>query len=195
MSTHTELFFSQVKAIAEEIDFSEIEKLCKSLKDLRDNGGRLFFLGVGGSAAHCSHAVNDFRKLCGIESYTPIDNVSELSARINDDGWETSFSDWLSVSKLNSKDAIFIMSVGGGNIEKGVSMNIVSAINYAIKMGSKVFGIVGYEGGFTNLKGDNVIKIPLADKSLVTPHTEGFAAVVWHSMVSNPILQINSTKW
>ena len=195
MSTHTELFLSQVKAIAEEIDFSEIEKLCKSLKDLRDNGGRLFFLGVGGSAAHCSHAVNDFRKLCGIESYTPIDNVSELSARINDDGWETSFSDWLSVSKLNSKDAIFIMSVGGGNIEKGVSMNIVSAINYAIKMGSKVFGIVGYEGGFTNLKGDNVIKIPLADKSLVTPHTEGFAAVVWHSMVSNQILQINSTKW
>ena len=134
MSTHTELFFSQVKAIAEEIDFSEIEKLCKSLKDLRDNGGRLFFLGVGGSAAHCSHAVNDFRKLCGIESYTPIDNVSELSARINDDGWETSFSDWLSVSKLNSKDAIFIMSVGGGNIEKGVSMNIVSAINYAINL-------------------------------------------------------------
>jgi D-sedoheptulose 7-phosphate isomerase len=192
---HTEKFFNQTQIIASQIDTDKIEKLCSELKKLRENNGRIFFLGVGGSAGHCSHAVNDFRKLCGIESYTPLDNVSELTARINDEGWDSALSAWLNVSNLNSNDAIFIMSVGGGSIEKKVSLNIVEAINYAIQTNSRIYGIVGPHGGYTSQKGDIVINIPNVDDNLITPHTEGFAAITWHSIVSNPIIQINKTKW
>ena len=154
-----------------------------------------FFIGVGGSAGNCSHAVNDFRKLCDIECYSPSDNVSELTARINDEGWETSYSEWLKVSKFNEKDCLFIFSVGGGNLEKKVSMNIVKAIELANKKNSKVFGVVGRDGGFAKKKGDFVVVVPTVDKNLVTPFTEGFQAVIWHCLVSDPVLQIKDTKW
>ena len=154
-----------------------------------------FFLGVGGSAGNASHAVNDFRKLCEIESYTPTDNVSEFSARINDDGWDSSFAQWLRVSNLNKKDAIFIFSVGGGNVKKKVSLNLVEAIKYAKKVKSNIFGIVGRDGGFTKKNGDCVILIPNLNSKLVTPFAESYQAVVWHCLVSHPLLQKIQTKW
>ena len=157
--------------------------------------GRIFFLGVGGSAANSSHAVNDFRKLCNIESYTPTDNVSELTARINDEGWDTSLSNWLKVSKLNKNDAIFIMSVGGGNLKKKVSVNLINAIKYAKKNKSKIFGIVGKKDGYTRINANVSILIPNVNNKLITPHTEAFQAVVWHCLVSHPLLQVHKTKW
>ena len=157
--------------------------------------GKNIFLGIGGSAGNSSHAVNDFRKICEVESYTPTDNVSEFSARINDDGWDSSFSKWLKVSKLNRKDAIFIFSVGGGNLKKKVSVNLVEAIKYAKKIKSKIFGVVGRDGGFTKLKGDKIILIPNVNPKMVTPFTEAYQAVVWHCLVSHPILQKVKTKW
>ena len=162
---------------------------------LRERGGRLFILGVGGSAGNASHAVNDFRKLCGIEAYAPSDNVSELTARTNDEGWPTVFSEWLKVSHANAKDAILIFSVGGGNMEKNVSPNIVSAIGVAKENGLAVLGIVGRDGGYTKKAGDCVIVIPTVEESRVTPHAEAFQAVVWHCLVSHPKLQKNATKW
>ena len=188
-------FFKKTIDVSKHIDTNQIEKLIQSLKKIKTKKGRLFFLGVGGSAANASHAVNDFRKLCEIECYTPTDNVAELSARINDEGWDTSLLGWLKVSKLNMKDGIFIFSVGGGNIKKNVSVNLIKPIMYAKKIGAKVFGVVGRDGGFTKQKGNNVILMPNVDKKLVTPFTEAFQAVVWHCIVSHPLLQSKKTKW
>ena len=189
------IFYKDISEISKKIDHKEIYKLIKSIKKIRLNNGRIFFVGVGGSAANCSHAVNDFRKLCNIESYSCADNVSELTARINDEGWNSSFSDWLKVSKINSKDAIFVLSVGGGNIKKKVSINIVEAIKYAKKRKAKIFGIVGRDGGFTKKYGDNVILIPNINKKNVTPYTEAYQAVVWHGIISHSMLQMKPTKW
>ena len=192
---HSQKFFQQTSNIAELIDYSTIERIATSLVELRNSGGRLFFLGVGGSAGNCSHAVNDFRKLCGIESYAPTDNVSELTARINDEGWDGALAAWLKISKLGSKDGLFILSVGGGNIEKQVSVNLVKAIDLAKERKAKVFGIVGRDGGYTKIKGDAVVLVPVVDDKLITPHSEAFQAVVWHCLVSHPSLQIQATKW
>jgi D-sedoheptulose 7-phosphate isomerase len=194
-NSFSENFFKKTLDVSKNIDTNQIEKLIQSLKKVKTNKGRLFFLGIGGSAANASHAVNDFRKLCEIECYTPTDNVAELSARINDEGWDTSLLGWLKVSKFNKKDAIFIFSVGGGNIKKNVSVNLIKPIMYAKKIGAKVFGVVGRDGGFTKQKGNNVILIPNVDKKLVTPFTEAFQAVVWHCIVSHPLLQSKKTKW
>jgi D-sedoheptulose 7-phosphate isomerase len=192
---HALSFLGQVVEIARQIPPESIESLCDALVDLRERGGRLFVLGVGGSAANCGHAVNDFRKLCGIEAYAPTDNVSELTARTNDEGWHTVFSEWLKVSRANEKDAILIFSVGGGNLEKNVSPNLVSAIQEAKARGSTVLGIVGRDGGYTKQAGDAVVVIPTVDENRVTPHAEAFQAVVWHCLVSHPKLQKNATKW
>jgi D-sedoheptulose 7-phosphate isomerase len=169
--------------------------MARALAELRERHGRLFFLGVGGSAANCSHAVNDFRKLCGIESYAPTDNVSELTARTNDEGWETVFSEWLATSRASERDAIFVMSVGGGNQERNVSVNLVRALDSAKSRGMTIFGIVGRDGGHTKNVGHHVIVVPTVDPGLVTPHTEAFHVVVWHCLVSHPLLQQKATKW
>jgi D-sedoheptulose 7-phosphate isomerase len=192
---HSRTFFDEVVKIAKSIDVAGVESLVKELAALRQRGGRLFFLGVGGSAANCSHAVNDFRKLCGIEAYTPVDNVSELTARINDEGWDTVFAEWLKTSKANKNDAVFVFSVGGGNLEKNVSANIVVGLREAKQRGMKVFGVVGRDGGYTRQLGDCVVVVPTVEASRVTPHTEAFQAVVWHCLVSHPELQQISTKW
>ena len=192
---HVNKFFNQTKKIAELINKDEIENLALSILQVKKNSGRLFFLGVGGSAGNCSHAVNDFRKLCEIESYTPTDNISELTARINDEGWDTSFVEWLKISKLDSKDAIFIMSVGGGNLKKKVSVNLVNAILFAKKTGSKVLGIVGRDDGYARKRGDVTVLVPKIDNELITPHSEAFQAVIWHCLVSHPLLQTKKTKW
>ena len=188
-------YFKEVKYISDQIGISKIEKLVKELVKIRKKKGRLFFLGIGGGAANSSHAVNDFRKICQIESYAPTDNVSELTARINDEGWETSLAEWLNISRLRSNDGIFIMSVGGGNIKKKVSINLVKAIDFAKKKKAKVFGIVGRDGGFTKKRGDVVIVIPTVNQKMVTAHSEAFQAVIWHCLVSHPLLQIKKTKW
>lgn len=192
---HTNIYFDEVVKIAEQIDRQLIEKLANELKNLRDSGGRLFVIGVGGSAGNCSHAVNDFRKLCGIEAYAPVDNVSELTARTNDEGWETVFAGWLRVSKITAEDAVFVLSVGGGNLERNVSPNIVMALKLAKERGMKVFGVVGRDGGYTKQVGDCVIVVPTVEANRVTPHAEAFQGVVWHCLVSNPILQQTATKW
>jgi len=192
---HTQQYFEEVSAVAKSIDVAAIEQLASELAALREKGGRLFFLGVGGSAANCSHAVNDFRKLCGIEAYTPVDNVAELTARTNDEGWDTVFAAWLRTSKANENDAAFVFSVGGGNVEKNVSVNIVNALKEAKSRGMKVMGVVGRDGGYTKQVGDVVVVIPTVDDSRVTPHTEAFQAVVWHCLVSHPDLQQVATKW
>lgn len=192
---HAKIFFNEVIKVAEQIDIELIEKLAYELKDLRDRGGRLFFLGVGGSAGNCSHAVNDFRKLCGIEAYAPVDNVSELTARTNDEGWETVFAGWLKVSNAKANDAVFVLSVGGGNLERNVSPNIVMALKLAKERGLKIFGVVGRDGGYTKQVGDCVVIVPTVDENRVTPHAEAFQGVVWHCLVSNPVLQQMATKW
>jgi len=192
---HIHNFFNEVKNIAEKIDKKDIQKLAESINDVRKKKGRLFFLGVGGSAGNCSHAVNDFRKLCNIESYSPTDNVSELTARINDEGWDSSFSEWLKVSNLKKDDALFIMSVGGGNLKKKVSVNLVKAIMYAKTKKSKVFGIVGKKNGYTRVHANVSVLVPNINDKLITPHTEAFQAVIWHCLVSHPLLQIRKTKW
>ena len=192
---HAKIFFNEVIKVAEQIDIELIEKLAYELKHLRDRGGRLFFLGVGGSAGNCSHAVNDFRKLCGIEAYAPVDNVSELTARTNDEGWETVFAGWLKVSNAKANDAVFVLSVGGGNLERNVSPNIVMALKLAKERGLKIFGVVGRDGGYTKQVGDCVVVVPTVDESRVTPHAEAFQGVVWHCLVSNPVLQQMATKW
>ena len=193
--SHVEKYFRQVADIASVIDKSEIEEMARSLANLRADGGRLFFVGVGGSAGNCGHAVNDFRKLCGIEAYAPTDNVSELTARTNDEGWETVFAAWLVTSKARETDGLFVLSVGGGNLEKNVSANIVHAVELAKSRGMKIFGIVGRDGGHTKKVGDHVVLVPTVDASLVTPHTEAFHAVVWHCLISHPMLQQQATKW
>lgn len=192
---HVKNYFDEVCEISSRINYSDIERLVEELVSLRERGGRLFMLGVGGSAANCSHAVNDFRKLCGIEAYSPADNVSELTARTNDEGWETVFASWLMISKASSIDAIFVLSVGGGNTEKNVSVNLVSAIKEAQTRNLKIYGVVGRDGGYTKQVGDNVIVVPTVNEARITPHAEAFQAVVWHCLVSHPSLQLLNTKW
>jgi D-sedoheptulose 7-phosphate isomerase len=177
------------------IDPEVVEKIVDLLSDVKANGGRLFILGVGGSAANAGHAVNDFRKLAGIETYAPTDNVAELTARTNDEGWQTVFSGWLKVSKLNSKDCLFILSVGGGNKEKNVSPNLIEAIDLAKEVGARVTGIVGRDGGYTAQNADICLVVPTVNPNTVTPHAESFQTVLWHLMVSHPKLKSNPTKW
>ena len=185
----------EVKAIIDRLDVEVIERMAKLLAQARENRGRLFFLGVGGSAGNCSHAVNDFRKIVGIEAYTPTDNVSELTARTNDEGWETVFIEWLKVSNLRPKDVIFVFSVGGGNLEKNVSPNLVRALQYAKDVSATILGVVGRDGGYTAKIGDAVCVVPTVNPEAVTPHSEAFQAVVWHCLVSHPKLQVQGTKW
>src|SRR5271167_1338049 len=190
-STH----LKEAKAIIDGLDVDLIERMAGFLAKTREKGGRLFFLGVGGSAGNCSHAVNDFRKIVGIEAYAPTDNVSELTARTNDEGWATIFAEWLKVSKLKPKDALFIFSVGGGNLEKNISPNLVEAIKYAKSVGAKVTGVVGRDGGYTAKAADACCIIPTVNSETVTPHSEAFQAVVWHLLVSHPKLKAHQTKW
>jgi D-sedoheptulose 7-phosphate isomerase len=194
-NTHSATYFEEVATIASRIPTDAIENLASELAALRERNGRLFFLGVGGSAGNCGHAVNDFRKLCGIESYAPTDNVSELTARTNDEGWSTVFSEWLKVSRANEKDAVFVFSVGGGNLERNVSPNLVEALKEAKARNLKIFGVVGRDGGYTRQVGDVVVVVPTAAESRVTPHSEAFQAIVWHCLVSHPKLQVMATKW
>jgi len=177
------------------IDAEGVDRLATALGNVRDSGGRLFILGVGGSAGHASHAVNDFRKICRFEAYTPTDNVSELTARVNDEGWESCFAEWLKISRLRANDAVLVFSVGGGNVEKNVSVNLVRAIDEARRAGAKVFGIVGKDGGYTKQVADECVLIPVVSPQHITPHTEGLAAVVWHLLVSHPALKVSQTKW
>ncbi|MEP4379688.1 MAG: SIS domain-containing protein [Alphaproteobacteria bacterium] len=193
--SHADTYFAETTKIAVAIDKQAIEAMAGELVSLRERGGRLFIIGVGGSAANCGHAVNDFRKLCGIEAYAPTDNVSELTARTNDEGWNTVFAAWLQTSRLTADDAILVFSVGGGNAEKNVSANIVEALKVAKDKGARVFGIVGRDGGYTKKVGDVVVVIPVVDDARITPHSEGYQAVVWHCLVSHPDLQNYATKW
>jgi D-sedoheptulose 7-phosphate isomerase len=188
-------YLAETVRILESLDRAALERMATALASARDSGGRLFVLGVGGSAAHASHAVNDFRKLCEFEAYAPTDNVSELSARINDDGWESVFSAWLAGSRLRPEDAVLVFSVGGGDAERNISANLVRALEHAQDAGARIFGIVGRDGGFTARVAEECIVItPLADER-VTPHTEGLCAVVWHLLVSHPALQRRGTHW
>src|ERR1700722_3559680 len=188
-------FLQEATQILNEIDKNEIERVVELLVELRKEEGRLFILGVGGSAANASHAVNDFRKITGIETYAPTDNVSELTARTNDDGWASVFVEWLRVSKLNSKDCLFILSVGGGNLEKNVSPNLVAAMQLAKQVGARIIGIVGKDGGYTAKVADACVIVPTVNPNNVTPHSEAFQAVIWHLFVSHPDLKVNQTKW
>ena len=193
--THTRSFFAQTADIASQIDIERVEALVNNLAKIRAAKGRLFILGVGGSAANASHAVNDFRKLCAIETYAPTDNVSELTARTNDEGWETVFFEWLKISRLNRNDGVLVFSVGGGSREKNVSVNLINALDHAKSVGASILGIVGRNGGYTAEVADVAVIIPTIDTGLVTPHTEAYQAVVWHCLVSHPKLQVQETKW
>lgn len=195
MTSFASTFLTEVQAILRELRVDDVEAMAKGLAAVRERGGRLFILGVGGSAGHAGHAVNDFRKLCGFEAYAPTDNVSELTARTNDEGWETTFSEWLKGSHLRAADGLLIFSVGGGNAEKNVSANIVHAINLATSLGASIFGIVGRDGGHTRAKATACVVIPALYAQHITPHTEGLCAVVWHLLVSHPALKMNATKW
>ena len=191
----SELHLQESIEITKAIDAEKIEKIVDLLVNVKATGGRLFVLGVGGSAANAGHAVNDFRKLAGIETYAPTDNVAELTARTNDEGWETVFSGWLKVSKITSKDCLFILSVGGGNKEKNVSPNLIEAIDLAKEVGARVTGIVGRDGGYTAKNADVCLVVPTVNTNTVTPHSESFQTVIWHLMVSHPKLKSNPTKW
>ena len=195
MTSYSEQHLSEAAEIVSRLDVGAIEKTVDLLAQLRARGGRLFVLGVGGSAANASHAVNDFRKICGIEAYAPTDNVSELTARTNDEGWASVFAEWLKVSRLGPDDMLFVFSVGGGNLEKNVSPNIVSALQYAKETGATVCGVVGRDGGQTAKVADACVVIPTVNPQNVTPHTEAFQAVVWHLLVSHPKLKASETKW
>lgn len=188
-------FLNEATEVIQQINHEQIEKVVSLLAETRENGGRLFILGVGGSAANASHAVNDFRKIVGIEAYAPTDNVSELTARTNDEGWATVFSKWLQVSRLQAKDTLLIFSVGGGNLEKNVSPNLVEALKFAKQVGAKVVGIVGRDGGYTAKVADACVIIPTVNPTNTTPHAEAFQGVIWHLMVSHPKLKIAETKW
>ena len=191
----TEQFLAEASEIIRRIDHAEVEAVAALLAGCRATGGRLFILGVGGSAANASHAVNDFRKICGFEAYAPTDNVSELTARTNDEGWASVFEGWLRVSRLRPSDALLIFSVGGGDLEKQVSPNLVAAIQYAKSQGAQVAGIVGRDGGFTRRNADASILVPVVNAQHVTPHTEAFQAVLWHLLVTHPALKVAQTKW
>ena len=181
--------------IIKEIDVDEIEKIANILSKIKSDGGRLFFLGVGGSAGNCSHAVNDFRKIVGIEAYAPTDNVSELTARTNDEGWSTVFVEWLKISKLKPFDCVFVFSVGGGSIDKNISPNLVEALKYSQEIGSKILGVVGRDGGYTAKVADACCVVPTVDPEMITPHSEAFQSVIWHLLVSHPNLKAQETKW
>jgi len=193
--TFTRDHLDETKRIIDALDVGVIDRIAEMLAELRAKGGRLFFLGVGGSAGNCSHAVNDFRKIAGIEAYAPTDNVSELTARTNDEGWETVFAEWLKVSRLKADDALFVFSVGGGSLEKNVSPNLVRALQYARTVGAKIVGVVGRDGGYTAKVGDAVCIIPTVNSEAVTPHSEAFQAVIWHLLVTHPALKAKQTKW
>jgi D-sedoheptulose 7-phosphate isomerase len=188
-------FIAESIAILEQVDVAAIERMATALARVRELGGRLFILGVGGSAGHAGHAVNDFRKLCGFEAYAPTDNVSELTARANDEGWDTCFAAWLEGSRIGSRDGVLVFSVGGGSREKNVSVNIVRALETAAEAGAHIFGIVGRNGGFTRQIAEECIVIPALAPDRITPHTEGLCAVLWHLLVSHPLLQRVATKW
>ena len=193
--TFTEQFLAETSEIIRRVDIGAVEAVASLLAACRASGGRLFILGVGGGAANASHAVNDFRKICGLEAYTPTDNVSELTARTNDEGWAGVFEGWLRVSRLRAADMLLIFSVGGGDLEKQVSPNLVTAIRYAKSVGARVAGIVGRDGGFTRLVADACILVPVANPLHITPHTEAFQAVLWHLLVTHPALKTAETKW
>jgi D-sedoheptulose 7-phosphate isomerase len=188
-------YFDEVKSIVDSTRQGDIQQIVESLIQIRQKGGRLFFLGVGGGAANASHAVNDFRKICGIEAYTPTDNVSELTARTNDNGWESIFVDWLKGSKLTSRDGVFVLSVGGGNSEKNISVNLIRALDYAREVGAKILGIVGRDGGYTAKVADVCVIVPTVNSETVTPHTESFQSVILHLIVSYPALKVSEMKW
>ena len=195
MSEFVRHYLDESARVLASVDADEVDALARGLGSVRDAGGRLFILGVGGSAGHASHAVNDFRKICGFEAYAPTDNVSELTARTNDEGWATVFSEWLKVSRLGANDAVFVFSVGGGNVEKNVSPNLVLALQHAKSVGAKIAGIVGRDGGFTAQVADACVIVPTVNPENVTPHTEAFQAVIWHLLVSHPALKRSQTKW
>ncbi len=185
---YSQQYLAETAEILKLLDTGTIEKMADLLSEIRRNHGRIFFLGVGGSAGNCSHAVNDFRKICGIESYAPTDNVSELTARINDDGWSTVFVEWLKVSQLCSADAVFVFSVGGGNLQANVSPNLVMAVDYAKSAGAWILGILGRDGGFTATVADVSVIVPTVNPAAITPHTESFQSILWHLLVSHPKL-------
>jgi D-sedoheptulose 7-phosphate isomerase len=191
----TQQYLTEAGRIVEQLDMAAIEKMAILLADLRARGGRLFLLGVGGGAANCAHAVNDFRKLCEIEAYAPTDNVSELTARTNDEGWASVFVEWLKISRLQARDMVFVFSVGGGSLEKNVSPNLVKALQYARQVGAQVIGVVGRDGGYTAQVADACAIVPTVNSERVTPHTEAFQAVIWHLLVSHPALKAVPTKW
>lgn len=193
--SYAQQHLNEAKEIINHINIDAIEKVADLLATVKKDQGRIFFLGVGGSAGNCSHAVNDFRKIVEIESYAPTDNVSELTARTNDEGWATIFEPWLKLSKLNPKDAVFIFSVGGGNLEKNISPNLVNALKYAKQVGAKITGVVGRDGGYTAKVADSCVIIPTVNPENITPHSEAFQAVIWHLLVSHPKLKENQTKW
>jgi D-sedoheptulose 7-phosphate isomerase len=193
--SYTTSYLAEASRILNELDVAAIDRVVDLLVTLRERGGRLFFLGVGGGAGHASHAVNDFRKIAGIEAYTPTDNVSELTARINDDGWELAFVNWLKGSHLGSKDMVFVFSVGGGDLERNISPNLVRALQHARDVGAAICGLVGRDGGYTARVADAYVVIPTVNPETVTPHTESFQALVWHLLVSHPALQATPMKW
>jgi D-sedoheptulose 7-phosphate isomerase len=193
--SYAQQHLNEAKEIINHINVDAIEKVADLLATVKKDQGRIFFLGVGGSAGNCSHAVNDFRKIVEIESYAPTDNVSELTARTNDEGWATIFEPWLKLSKLNPKDAVFIFSVGGGNQEKNISPNLVNALKYAKQVGAKITGVVGRDGGYTAQVADACVIVPTVNPENITPHSEAFQAVIWHLLVSHPKLKENQTKW
>ena len=193
--SHIKNYLDQVVEIANSLDCVEIERMANILADVRKRGGRLFFLGVGGSAANCSHAVNDFRKLCGIEAYSPVDNVAELTARTNDEGWDTVFAEWLRTSNANANDVVCVFSVGGGDAVRNISPNIVVALDEAKTRNLTIIGIVGRDGGYTKKVGDVVTVVPVVDENLITPHSEAFQAVIWHALARHPVLMIEKNKW
>lgn len=188
-------YLGETMAIAEVLDPTVIENMATEIAQIRNRRGRIFFIGSGGGAGHASHAVCDFRKLGNIECYTPSDNVSELTARVNDDGWETAYSNWLKVSNFNFNDAIFVFSVGGGSIKNSISVNLVNCISYAKELGASVLGVVGRDGGFVKESSDLTVVIPTIDEKYTTPHTEGWQAVIWHLLISHPLVGVNETKW
>ena len=192
---YTQQHLQEAAAILQTLDAAAIERMVEFLAQLKASSGRIFFLGVGGSAGNCSHAVNDFRKLLGIECYAPTDNVSELAARINDEGWERTFVAWLKVRRLSQRDAVFVLSVGGGSSEKNISVNLVAAVDHARQTGARVLGIVGRDGGHTARLADACVIVPTVNPQTVTPHTEAFQAVIWHLLVSHPRLKVRETKW
>jgi D-sedoheptulose 7-phosphate isomerase len=193
--SYAEIYLQEAAEILRRLDTTAIERVASLLAQVEADGGRLFFLGVGGSAANCSHAVNDFRKIVGVECYAPTDNVAELTARTNDEGWESVFAEWLKVSRISARDALFILSVGGGDAERNVSPNLVRAIQLAKHVGAKVTGVVGRDGGFTARAADVCVIVPTVNAETITPHAEAFQALIWHLLVSHPLLKENQTKW